>query len=174
MSDINRHEIISSQQIADRISELAKQIVDDINHEPVILIGVLTGAFIITADLSRALWRAGLQEVDIDFVKTTSYIDDCEGSRCPPKVVVDLERSIAGKNVIIVEDIADTGHTLALLQKYLKASNPKSLRTFALLSKPSKRQVDIPLEYVGFEIDGWIEGCGLDSLRACPAVMVRD
>jgi hypoxanthine phosphoribosyltransferase len=174
MTAINRREIISNQQIIDRINELAKQIAVDLNHEPVILIGVLTGAFIITADLSRALWNAGLQDIDIDFVKTTSYVEDCEGSRCPPKVVVDLERSIAGKNVIIVEDIADTGHTLALLQKYLKASGPKSLKTFALLSKPSKREVDIPLEYVGFEIDGWIEGFGLDSLRACPSVMVRE
>jgi len=75
---------------------------------------------------------------------------------------------------MIVEDIADTGNTLHLLQGYLKANDPASLKTFALLNKPSRREVEIDLDYFGFEVEGWIEGYGLDSCRACPSVTVRE
>lgn len=167
-------DLITAEQINQKIDELAKQIVADYPGESIYLIGILTGGFMATADLSRALWRAGNHAIEIDFVKTSSYTEDCDTSRCPPKIILDLKRSVTGKNVIIVEDIADTGHTLALLQKYLKAESPKSLKTFALLNKPSRREVDVPLDYVGFEVDGWIEGYGLDSLRACPTVTVRE
>lgn len=166
--------LISEDQIKLRIDEIAAQIAHDYQDKPLILVGVLTGGFMALADLSRALWRAGKHDLDIDFVKTSSYIDECDESHCPPKVTVDLTKNIAGKHVLIVEDIADTGHTLHLLQKYLAANDPASLKTFALLNKPSRRQVDIQLDYFGFEVDGWIEGFGLDSLRACPAVTVRE
>lgn len=125
------------------------------------------------ADLARALYRAGFHDVEIDFIKTTSYVTDSAISKMPPKIVMDLQKSIAGKDVLIVEDIADTGHTLHLIQKHLMAAEPKSLKTLAFLNKPSKREVDIQLDYFGFKVDGWIEGYGLDSLRACPSVMVR-
>lgn len=167
-------DLITEQQIKEKMDELAKQIVADYHGEGIYLIGILTGGFMATSDLARALWRAGNHDVEIDFVKTSSYTDDCDASRCPPKIVLDLQKSVAGKNVLIVEDIADTGHTLELLQNYLKAESPKSLKTFALLNKPSRREVDIPLDYIGFEVDGWIEGYGLDSFRACPTVTVRE
>lgn len=166
-------ELISPKKIQDRIDELARQIAADYPNQPLTLIGVLTGGFIVLADLSRALWQAGMRDLDIDFIKTTSYIADSAQGKIPPKVVMDLQKSIAGKDVLIVEDIADTGHTLHLVQKHLLAAEPKSLKTFAFLNKPSQREVAITLDYFGFEVDGWIEGYGLDSLRACPSVMVR-
>jgi hypoxanthine phosphoribosyltransferase len=167
-------DLISTKQIEEKMDELARQIVADYAGESIYLIGILTGGFMATADLSRALWRAGNHDIEIDFVKTSSYTEDCDESRCPPKIVLDLKKSVVGKNVIIVEDIADTGHTLELLQNYLEAESPKSLKTFALLNKPSRREVNVKLDYVGFEVDGWIEGYGLDSLRACPTVTVRE
>lgn len=166
-------ELISQEKIQGRIDELAAQIAADYHGQPLTLIGVLTGGFIVLADLARALWRAGMRDLEIDFIKTTSYINDTPEGKTPPKVVLDLQKSIAGKHVLIVEDIADTGHTLYLAQKHLLATSPKSLKTLAFLDKPTKRQVTITLDYVGFVVDGWIEGYGLDSLRACPAVMVR-
>jgi len=166
--------LISEDQISAKLTELAAQIVVDYQDKPLILVGVLTGGFMVLADLARAIWRAGKQDVEIDFVKTSSYVDECDESHCPPKVTVDLTRNIAGKHVLIVEDIADTGHTLHLLQRYLKANDPASLKTFALLNKPSRRQVEIELDYFGFEVDGWIEGFGLDAIRACPCVTVRE
>lgn len=167
------NELIPADQIKAKIDELAEQIATEYQGKDLILVGVLTGGFMVLADLSRALWRAGLHTVTIDFVKTSSYTDECDESHCPPKIVVDLNKNIAGKHVLIVEDIADTGHTLHLLQNYLKASEPASLKTFALLNKPSRREVEIDLDYIGFEVEGWIEGFGLDVARACPSVLVR-
>lgn len=166
--------LISEEQIKSKIDELAAQIVTDYQGKPLILVGVLTGGFMVLADLARALWRAGKQDIEIDFVKTSSYVDECDASRCPPKITVDLNKNIAGKHVLIVEDIADTGHTLHLLQNYLAANEPASLKTLALLNKPSRREVEINLDYYGFEVEGWIEGYGLDSLRARPVVTVRE
>jgi len=167
-------QLISSEQINQKIEEIANQIANDYKGEQLYLVGVLTGGFIVLADLVRALWRAGMQNIEIDFVKTSSYVEDCNESHCPPRVSVDLSKNIQGKHVLIVEDIADTGHTLKLLNEYLTANKPASLKTFALLNKPSRREVEISLDYIGFEVDGWIEGYGLDSIRGCPAVMVRE
>ncbi len=167
-------ELISEQQIQQRMAELANQITVDYQGKPLILVGVLTGGFVALADLSRALWKAGKRDVEIDFIRTSAYVDECDESRCPPKVTVDLNKNINGKHVLIVEDIADTGHTLHLLQNYLRANEPASLKTFALLNKPSRREVEIDLDYFGFEVEGWIEGYGLDSCRSCPSVLVRE
>lgn len=167
-------ELISEQQIQQKMTELAKQIVADYQGKPLILIGVLTGGFMALADLSRELWRLGKHDITIDFIRTSTYVDECDESRCPPKVTVDLNKSITGKHVLIVEDIADTGHTLHLIQNYLKANEPASLKTFAFLNKPSRREVEIKLDYYGFEVEGWIEGYGLDSIRSCPSVTVRE
>jgi hypoxanthine phosphoribosyltransferase len=167
-------ELISEQQVKTKMEELAAQIAADYQGKPLVLVGVLTGGFIALADLSRALWRAGKRDIEIDFIRTSTYIDDCDDSRCPPKITVDLNKNIAGKHVLIVEDIADTGHTLHLLQNFLKANEPASLKTFAFLNKPSRREVEIELDYFGFEVEGWIEGYGLDSCRACPSVTVRE
>jgi hypoxanthine phosphoribosyltransferase len=167
-------ELISEDQIKLKIDEIAAQIAIDYQGKPLILVGVLTGGFMVLADLARSLWRAGKHDVEIDFVKTSSYVDECDDSHCPPKITVDLNKNIAGKHVLIVEDIADTGHTLHLLQNYLKANEPASLKTLALLNKPSRRQVNIELDYFGFEVEGWIEGYGLDAIRPCPFVTVRE
>lgn len=167
-------ELINPEQIDQKLDELAQRIAADYTGKPLVLVGVLTGGFMFLADLARALWRAGLKDISIDFIKTSSYIDDCDESHCPPKITVDLNGNIAGKHVLVVEDIADTGSTLKLVQNYLKANEPASLKTVAFLNKPSRRQVDIDLDYYGFEVDGWIEGYGLDGLRACPSVTVRE
>ncbi len=166
--------LIPEEEIKLKIDEIASKIATEYQDKPLILIGVLTGGFMVLADLARSIWRAGKHDVEIDFVTTSSYLDDCDSSRCPPKVTVDLRKNITDKHVLIVEDIADTGHTLKLVQQYLSANNPASIKTFALLNKPSRREVEIELDYFGFEVEGWIEGYGLDSIRACPTVTVRE
>lgn len=167
-------QLISPQEIQQKIDEIAIQIAKEYQGQPVVLVGVLGGAFMVLADFARSLWRAGHRDIAIDFVKTSSYVNEATESTRHPKIALDLSTSITGKHVLIVEDIADTGHTLKLLQNHLGAEKPSSLKTFALLNKSSRREVEVYLDYVGFEIDGWIEGYGLDSTRACPAVMVRE
>jgi hypoxanthine phosphoribosyltransferase len=172
MNDQNVTELISPEQISQKIDELAKQIAEDYLGKSIILLGVLRGGFIVLADLSRALWRAGMREITIDFVKVSSYDDDVS-RHSHPHIDLDLSIDISDKHVLIIEDIADSGLTLNLLEDYLKASNPATLKTVAFLNKPSGRKVEVKLDYIGFEVDGWIEGYGLDGLRACPSVTVR-
>ena len=125
------------------------------------------------ADLVRALWLAGHHDLDIDFITTSSYLESNISAQVPPKIILDLNRSLAGQHVLIVEDICDTGLTLNLVQKQLRAAGPKSLKTFTFLDKPSRRQVPVKLDYIGFTVNGWIEGYGLDADRACPSVVVK-
>jgi hypoxanthine phosphoribosyltransferase len=124
---------------------------------PVHLIGVLKGAFIFLADLMRAVGGT----VTCDFIAVSSYA----GTRSTGQVQIlkDLDRPIEGRHVVIVEDIVDTGLTLAYLQDGLRTRAPKVLQTACLLSKPSRRQVDVPVEYIGFSIDDrFVVGYGLD------------
>ena len=173
MQDNNVTELISPEKISQKIDELAAQIALDYQGKSLILLGVLRGGFIVLADLSRALWRAGMRDIVVDFVKVSSYDND-ETRHTHPHVDLDLCIDITGKHVLVVEDIADTGLTLDLLGTYLMANHPSSVKTFALLNKPSGRIVEVKLDYVGFEVEGWIEGYGLDNLRACPSVTVRN
>ena len=149
--------LIPADDLQRRVRELASEIARD-HPLGVHLVCVLKGACIFLADLVRALDI----EVTIDFVALSSYGSSTKSSG-QVQLLKDLDIALEGRSVVIVEDIVDTGLTLQYLQEILKARAPRSLRTACLLSKPSRRKVDVPVEYVGFTIDDlFVIGYGLD------------
>ena len=152
-----REILISEHQIQARVAEMAAEIRRDF-PEDVHLIAVLKGAFIFLSDLVRHIPG----KVSLDFMATSSYAKGTTTSG-EVKLVKDLDLTLDGRNVIIVEDIVDSGLTLHYLHEILRARNPRTLRTACLLSKPSRRRVQVPVEYVGFTIeDRFVVGYGLD------------
>jgi hypoxanthine phosphoribosyltransferase len=151
--------LFDRQAIAARIVALAGEIRRDFpDDRPVHLVAVLKGSFMFLGDLMRELGG----EVTCDFIALSSYGGATQSSG-EVRLLKDLDRGIEGRDVIIVEDIVDTGTTLAYLQEILKAREPRSLRTACLLSKPSRRKVEVPVEYIGFTIeDRFVVGYGLD------------
>lgn len=164
--------LLSREQIQKRVVELALEIrrdfVDDVH-----LIAVLKGAFMFLSDLVRAMPGA----VSLDFMAVSSYGKGTSSSG-QVRLLKDLDSTLEGRNVVIVEDIVDTGLTLTYLQDILRARSPKALRTACLLSKPSRRQVDVTVEYVGFTIeDRFVVGYGLDfaeHYRNLPDIAVME
>jgi hypoxanthine phosphoribosyltransferase len=158
MADLQPSEIlISADAIRRRVAELAAEIHRDLPGG-VHLVAVLKGAFIFLADLVRGLEGP----VSLDFIAVSSYAKGTTSSG-EVRMLKDLDYALDGRDVIIVEDIVDTGLTLAYLKEVLKARGPRSLRTACLLSKPSRRKVDVPVEYIGFTIDDhFVVGYGLD------------
>ncbi|MGE3507796.1 MAG: hypoxanthine phosphoribosyltransferase [Vicinamibacterales bacterium] len=149
--------LIPSDQIERRVAELAAAIHRDF-PDGVHLVAVLKGAFIFLADLVRSLPGS----VSLDFIAVSSYAKGTTTSG-EVRLLKDLDSALDGKDVVIVEDIVDTGLTLTYLKDILRARGPRTLRTACLLSKPSRRQVDVPVEYVGFTIeDHFVVGYGLD------------
>jgi len=149
--------LLSEQQIQKRVAELAAEIRRDCPDD-VHLVAVLKGAFIFLSDLVRQM--SG--KVSLDFMAVSSYAKGTSTSG-EVRMLKDLDYGLEGRHVIIVEDIVDSGLTLNYLQEILRARNPKSLRTACLLSKPSRRQVQVPVEYIGFSIeDHFVVGYGLD------------
>jgi len=151
-------EFLGAAEIAARVKTLAAEIRRDAGPDaPVHLIGVLKGAFIFLADLMREVGG----EASCDFIAVSSYAGTTSTGQV--QILKDLDRSIDGRHVVIVEDIVDTGLTLSYLQGALLARSPASVRTACLLSKPSRRKVDVPVEYIGFTIDDrFVVGYGLD------------
>jgi len=150
--------LYTRRQIADRVAEMGAEITRDLNGEKVVLVGVLKGAAIFLADLARCL------QVDatFDFVAVSSY---GKGQRTSGavKLIKDLDEPIESKNVLVVEDILDTGLTLAYLRKILLQQKPRTLRIAALLDKPSRRIEKIDADYVGFSIPNlFVIGYGMD------------
>jgi len=158
MPDLRPAEILlSEQQIQKRVAELAGEIRRDF-PDRLHLIAVLKGAFIFLSDLVRHM--AG--QVSLDFMAVSSYAKGTTTSG-EVRLLKDLDTRLEGRHVVIVEDIVDTGLTLMYLQEILRARGPRSLRTACLLSKPSRRQVDVKVEYIGFNIeDRFVVGYGLD------------
>ncbi len=149
--------LISADTIQARVAELARQIRGDYPGN-VHIIAVLKGAFIFMSDLVRHMDGS----VSLDFMAVSSYAKGTTSSG-EVRLLKDLDTSLDGKDVLIVEDIVDTGLTLTYLQDILRARNPRVLRTACLLSKPSRRQVDVTVEYIGFTIeDKFVVGYGLD------------
>ena len=145
-------------RIDQTIERLAEQISQDYAGKEVLLIGILKGAFIFLSDLSRRLTIPHT----VDFMSLSSYGATATTSG-EVRIIMDLRTYIRGKHVIIVEDIVDTGYTLAYLQQLLSAREPASLKNCVLLSKPDRRQVQVDIDYLGFEIpDHWVVGYGLD------------
>lgn len=144
-------------EIKARVQDLGAKITKDLNGEPVVVIGVLKGAFMFTADLVRAI----KSPVIVDFMGCASY----SGTRSTGTVRIthDLSTDISGKNVILVEDIIDTGRTLDYLLRILKERSPKTLRLCTLLDKPEAREVPVKVDYHGFKISNeFVIGYGLD------------
>jgi hypoxanthine phosphoribosyltransferase len=153
------HVLITTEQIRARVAELARQIASDYpTGEELHLVAVLKGAFMFLGDLIRAIDRP----LSIDFMAVSSYGKGTTSSG-EVRVLKDVDSRLEGRNVIIVEDIVDTGLTLAYLQEILHARGPKTLKTACLLSKPSRRLVDAKVDYIGFTIeDRFVVGYGLD------------
>jgi hypoxanthine phosphoribosyltransferase len=151
--------LIDQPSLAARVREMAAAIRHDYGAEtPVHFLCVLKGAFVFLADLMRATDGP----VTCDFLAMSSYGGSSTSSG-EVRLLKDLDRGLEGRDVIIVEDIVDTGLTLSYMHEILKARSPKSLRTACLLSKPSRRRVDVPVEYIGFTIeDKFVVGYGLD------------
>ncbi len=151
--------LISEKEIQDRIRSMAAEIERDYPRgEEIHLVAVLKGGFMFMADLVRAMGP----HVTMDFMAVSSYGNSTKSSG-QVRVLKDLDSSLEGRHIIIIEDIVDTGLTLHYLQNILRARTPKTVRTACLLSKPSRRQVDVPIDYVGFTIDDYfVVGYGLD------------
>lgn len=152
--------LVSRSQLAERASSLARSISDDYRDgdRPPILVGILKGSALFFADLLRALHI----DVEVDFMSISSYSPGGQQSGIV-RIVKDLECDITGRDVLIVEDIVDTGLTLNYLRKALGERLPSSLRTVALLNKTARRIVPVPVEYTGFEVpDVFVVGYGLD------------
>jgi hypoxanthine phosphoribosyltransferase len=150
--------LYSRQQIAERVAEMGAQITRDLNGEKLVMIGVLKGAAFFLVDLSRAIQA----DATFDFVAVSSY-GKAQRSSGAVKLIKDLDQGIEGKNVLVVEDILDTGLTLAYLRKLFLQQHPKSLRIATLLDKPSRRIEKIEADYVGFSIPNlFVVGFGMD------------
>lgn len=165
MKDIsNLHEIdrimINEEEIQTKVSEIAKRITEDYKNvkEEILLVGILKGSVVFLSDLCRKIDIP----VSIDFISISSYGNSTQ-STGDVRVLKDLDRNIEDKHIIIVEDIIDSGYTLEYLLASIKAKKAKSVKIATLLSKPSRRVVDVPVDYIGFEIeDEFIVGYGID------------
>ncbi len=151
--------LIPESNIKSRLKSLADEIRKEMNkNEEIIAIGILKGSFIFFADLVRELGS----NIKIDFVVVSSYFDKMESSQ---NIVFkkDIEVDIKGKNVLLIDDIIDTGRTLKALVEYFQKKNPKNLKTCVLLDKKERREVNYDADFVGFEIpDKFVVGYGLD------------
>ncbi len=165
--------LISSKEVQERIRELGEQISRDYEGKVPILVGVLNGAFIFMADLVRQLRI----DCEVDFVKISSYGDRTESSGTV-RMLKDLDADIEDRDVIVVEDIVDSGLSVQWLRRYFEARKPRSLRFVTLLKKLGAAKVAYDVDYVGFEIpNAFVVGYGLDlaqRLRNLPEIYVLD
>ncbi len=159
MSSYDIEEMISAKTIAARIEDLSRDIQERFHDtDKLVVVGLLRGSFVFIADLVRELDLP----VEVDFLEVSSYGDAMESSR-EVRILKDLRGEIAGRDVLVVEDIVDTGFTLSHVVKFLEARNPNRMETIALLDKPSRREVEIKATWTGFEIpDEFVVGYGID------------
>ena len=151
--------LVRRDELAAKVDELAARISRDYEGRELLLVGVLKGAVFFMADLAR---RISDVPVALDFMAVSSYGSSTDSSGVV-RILKDLDLEIAGRDVLIVEDIIDSGLTLSYLLKNLRSRKPASLEVCALLTKPSRRRTEIPCKYVGFEIpDKFVVGYGLD------------
>lgn len=150
--------MFSSEQIQERVQEIAVQVSDDYKDTQCLMVGILKGAFIFLSDLARNITST----VDFDFMALSSYGSSTKTSGVV-RIMKDIETDITGRDVLVVEDIVDTGLTLKYLMGNFSARNPASLSICTLLNKETTRQVELPLKYEGFTIpDVFVVGYGLD------------
>ena len=152
------HILVSEEELNAKISEMGKQLAKDYADKDLILIGVLKGAIMFIVDLARAIELP----LTLDFMAVASYGASTKTSGIV-RILKDLDSSIEDKHVLIVEDIIDSGLTLNYILETLQTRNPASIRVCSLLSKPARRRVDVPIDYICFEIpDEFVVGYGLD------------
>lgn len=150
--------LIGTEELQARVAELGRQISEDYRGRDLLLICLLRGAVVFLSDLIRAIEMP----LEMDFIAISSYGDSTESSGVV-RLVMDLKSNITGRNVLIVEDIVDSGRTLAYILDNLQTRRPADLKVCALLSKPSRREIEVKLDYLGFEIpDAFVVGYGLD------------
>lgn len=151
--------MLSEKEIADRVKQLGAQIAKDYKDKHPVLVIVLKGSFIFAADLARAIEMTNLR---IDFLGVRSYGEGTETSGVV-QITQDLSRPIAGEDIILVEDIVDSGLTIAYLMDLFRTRQPQSVKVCALLHKPSRARVEVKIDYLGFTIeDKFVVGYGLD------------
>lgn len=152
-------QMISAKSIAARIEELAHEIEREFSDtDKLVVVGLLRGSFVFIADIVRELDLP----VEVDFLEASSYGDKMESSR-EVRILKDLRGAIEGRDVLVVEDIVDTGHTLSHVTHLLQSRNPARLKSCALLDKPERREVDFKSDWTGFEIpDEFVVGYGID------------
>ncbi|MBS5946510.1 MAG: hypoxanthine phosphoribosyltransferase [Peptoniphilus harei] len=171
MSDI-KEVLISEEEIQNKVKELGKKITEDYKDKNLFLLGILKGAVPFMADIMRKIDL----DLEYDFMDVSSY----QGTRSlgEVRILKDISTSIVGKDILIVEDIIDTGITLNYLTKVLKSRGANSIEIVTMLSKPSRRKVDLPVKYNGFEIeDNFVIGYGMDydeKYRALPYIGILD
>ncbi|WP_115719745.1 hypoxanthine phosphoribosyltransferase [Gallaecimonas mangrovi] len=151
--------LISEADIKAKVAALAEQIKQSYGEgENVLLVGLLRGSVVFLSDLARALKMSA----EFDFMTVSSYGSSMHSSR-DVKIIKDLDEDIQGRNILIVEDIIDTGNTLSKVVKVLETREPKSIKLCTLLDKPSRREVDVPVDFIGFTIpDEFVVGYGID------------
>ena len=153
--------LITEQEISDKIAQLAKSIDEDYRGKELLLVGVLKGAVMVMADLARALETP----VSMEFMAVSSYGNSTSSSGVV-RILKDLDREIADKHVLVVEDIIDSGLTLNWLLRNMRSRGPASVEVCALLRKPDAAKVNVPVRYVGFDIpEEFVVGYGLDYLE---------
>lgn len=157
LEDVERV-LISEAQIQQRVQELGAQISEDYRGKDLVVVGILKGAALFCSDLFRAVTIPA----ELDFMRISSYGASTKSTGVH-RVLLDLDYTLEGRHVLIVEDIVDTGLTIKFLREYLSQRGPASLRTATLLDKPSRRKVEVPIDYRGFEVpDFFVCGNGLD------------
>ncbi|MEM6939222.1 MAG: hypoxanthine phosphoribosyltransferase [Pseudomonadota bacterium] len=152
-------QMISAKAIAARIEALCREIQADFaDTDKLVVVGLLRGSFVFIADLVRGLDLP----IEVDFLEASSYGNSMESSR-EVRILKDLRGAIEGRDVLVVEDIVDTGHTLTHVTGLLRSRGPARLKTIALLDKPTRREVDMKADWTGFEIpDEFVVGYGID------------
>ena len=160
--------LINENKIQSRLEEMANEIDKEYNGEEIIAICVLRGAIYFFVDLTKKMKTP----IEVDFIKISSYSGT--ESTGEIKKTLDITENIEGRNVLIIEDIIDTGHTLKYLKDYLLTKNPKSLKIAVLVDKEERREVNVPVDFVGFKIPNkYIVGYGFDynnSYRSLPYI----
>jgi len=161
--------LIDEESLQNKVEEIANQIMKDYEGEDLIFVCILKGSTFFTVDLARRMTN----NVQLEFMKVSSYGENTTSSG-KITLELDMKQNIAGKNVIVIEDIIDTGHTLSYILDHLKERKPNTLKLCALLDKTERREVEIDIDYVGFEIPNkFVVGYGLDyneSYRVLPYV----